>query len=61
MELWKIVVAHHPLYTGGNRADGYDTKAIRNSLNRYYINIKLTFTFLDMNITCNTLFPKKGK
>ena len=30
---WKIVVGHHPMYTGGNRTDSYDTKAIRNSLN----------------------------
>ncbi len=29
---WKIVVGHHPMYTGGGRTDGYDTKAIRNSL-----------------------------
>ncbi len=29
---WKIVVGHHPMYTGGSRTDGYDTKAIRNSL-----------------------------
>lgn len=28
---WKIVVGHHPMYTGG-RTDGYDTKAIRRSL-----------------------------
>jgi len=29
---WKIVVGHHPMYTGGSRWDGYDTKAIRRSL-----------------------------
>jgi tartrate-resistant acid phosphatase type 5 len=29
---WKIVVGHHPMYTGGSRTDGYDTKAIRRSL-----------------------------
>jgi tartrate-resistant acid phosphatase type 5 len=29
---WKIVVGHHPLYTGGSRTNGYDTKAIRSSL-----------------------------
>ncbi|KQM76990.1 acid phosphatase [Pedobacter sp. Leaf216] len=29
---WKIVVGHHPMYTGGSRTDGYDTKAIRSSL-----------------------------
>ncbi|KEO75489.1 metallophosphoesterase [Anditalea andensis] len=28
---WKIVVGHHPMYTGG-RTEGYDTKAIRRSL-----------------------------
>lgn len=29
---WKIVVGHHPMFTAGSRWDGYDTKAIRNSL-----------------------------
>lgn len=29
---WKIVVGHHPMYSGGSRTDGYDTKAIRNTL-----------------------------
>lgn len=29
---WKIVVGHHPMYTGGGRTENYDTKAIRNSL-----------------------------
>jgi predicted phosphodiesterase len=29
---WKIVVGHHPMYTGGSRTDAYDTKAIRRSL-----------------------------
>lgn len=29
---WKIVVGHHPMFTGGGRTNGYDTKAIRHSL-----------------------------
>ncbi len=29
---WKIVVGHHPMYTGGSRTDAYDTRAIRRSL-----------------------------
>lgn len=29
---WKIVVGHHPMFTGGSRTEAYDTKAIRNSL-----------------------------
>jgi tartrate-resistant acid phosphatase type 5 len=29
---WKIVVGHHPLYTGGGRTDAYDTKAVRRIL-----------------------------
>lgn len=29
---WKIVVGHHPLYTGGSRTNAYDTKAVRSSL-----------------------------
>lgn len=29
---WKIVVGHHPMYSGGSRTETYDTKAIRNSL-----------------------------
>ena len=43
---WKIVVGHHPMYTGGSRTDGYDTKAIRNSLkpilDRYGVDVYLT-------------------
>ena len=42
---WKIVVGHHPMYTGGSRTEGYDTKAIRNSLkpifDKYAVNIYL--------------------
>lgn len=29
---WKIVVGHHPIYTGGSRTENYDTKAVRGSL-----------------------------
>ena len=29
---WKIVVGHHPMYSGGGRTETYDTKAIRHSL-----------------------------
>lgn len=29
---WKIVVGHHPMFTGGSRTEGYDTRAIRRSL-----------------------------
>jgi predicted phosphodiesterase len=29
---WKIVVGHHPMYTGGIRTESYDTRAVRNSL-----------------------------
>ncbi len=29
---WRIVVGHHPLYTGGSRMEAYDIKAVRNSL-----------------------------
>jgi tartrate-resistant acid phosphatase type 5 len=29
---WKIVVGHHPMYTGGGRTEWYNTKAIRRSL-----------------------------
>lgn len=32
---WKIVVGHHPMYTGG-RVEGYDTIAIRKSLEAYF-------------------------
>lgn len=43
---WRIVVGHHPMYTGGSRTDGYDTKAIRSSLEpllkQYKVNIYLT-------------------
>lgn len=43
---WKIVVGHHPMFTGGSRTDGYDTKAIRSSLkpvlDRYGVDVYLT-------------------
>ena len=29
---WKIVVGHHPMFTGGSRTEGYDTKSIFASL-----------------------------
>ena len=29
---WKIVVGHHPIYTGGWRTEAYDTKAVRQVL-----------------------------
>jgi hypothetical protein len=29
---WKVVVGHHPMYTGGSRTEGRDTRAIRGSL-----------------------------
>lgn len=34
---WKIVVGHHPMYTGGSRTEGYDTKAIRRSLEPLFL------------------------
>ena len=43
---WKIVVGHHPIYTGGSRTDAYDTKAVRNSLKstfeKYGVDVYLT-------------------
>lgn len=43
---WKIVVGHHPMYTGGSRTDAYDTKAIRSTLkpvlDRYGVDVYLT-------------------
>lgn len=43
---WKIVVGHHPIYTGGSRTDGYDTKAVRSSLQstfeKYGVDVYLT-------------------
>ncbi|RYD69101.1 MAG: acid phosphatase, partial [Sphingobacteriales bacterium] len=43
---WKIVVGHHPIYTGGSRTDGYDTKAVRSSLEstlkKYGVDVYLT-------------------
>jgi tartrate-resistant acid phosphatase type 5 len=29
---WRIVVGHHPMFSGGGRTDAYDTRAIRGSL-----------------------------
>lgn len=43
---WKIVVGHHPMYTGGSRTNAYDTQAIRNSLksilDKYNVDVYLT-------------------
>jgi len=43
---WKVVVGHHPMYSGGSRTIGYDTKAIRNSLktvfDKYGVDVYLT-------------------
>jgi len=43
---WKIVVGHHPMYTGGGRTEWYDTKAIRRSLkplfDKYGVDVYLT-------------------
>lgn len=43
---WKLVVGHHPMFTGGSRTDGYDTKAIRNSLlpvfNKYHVDVYIS-------------------
>jgi tartrate-resistant acid phosphatase type 5 len=29
---WKFVIGHHPMYTGGGRTEGSDTKSVRSSL-----------------------------
>lgn len=29
---WKVVVGHHPMYTGGSRTENHDTRSIRRSL-----------------------------
>jgi tartrate-resistant acid phosphatase type 5 len=29
---WKFVIGHHPMYTGGSRTEGSDTRSIRSSL-----------------------------
>ncbi len=43
---WKIVVGHHPMFTGGSRTNGYDTKAIRRILkpifDRYGVDAYIT-------------------
>ena len=43
---WKIVVGHHPIYTGGSRTEAYDTKAVRSSLKstfeKYGVDVYLT-------------------
>lgn len=43
---WKIVVGHHPMYTGGSRTEGYDTKAVRATLksllDKYAVDVYLS-------------------
>lgn len=38
---WKIVVGHHPIYSGGGRTETYDTKAIRNWLSPVFEKYKV--------------------
>lgn len=38
---WKIVVGHHPMYSGGSRVNGYDTKAIRRVLETTFTKYKV--------------------
>lgn len=38
---WKIVVGHHPMYSGGGRTETYDTKAIRNWLSPVFEKYKV--------------------
>lgn len=43
---WKIVVGHHPMFTGGSRTESYDSKAIRSSLkpvlDKYNVDVYLS-------------------
>jgi len=43
---WKIVVGHHPMYTGGSRTENRDTRNIRGSLQplfeKYHVDAYLT-------------------
>lgn len=43
---WRIVVGHHPMYTGGGRTENHDTRNIRNSFEKlfekYHVNAYLT-------------------
>ena len=43
---WKIIVGHHPMFTGGSRTEGYDTRAIRNTLkhllDKYHVDAYIT-------------------
>jgi tartrate-resistant acid phosphatase type 5 len=38
---WKFVVGHHPMYTGGSRTEGSDTKSIRSSLQSLFEKYKV--------------------
>lgn len=43
---WKIVVGHHPMFTGGSRTEAYDTKAmqrsLKNILDKYEVDVYLS-------------------
>ena len=43
---WKIVVGHHPIFTGGSRTNAYDTKAVRSTLkpilDKYNVDVYLS-------------------
>lgn len=58
---WTIVVAHHPLFTGGNRTEGYDTKAIRNTLKRILDKYKVDAYISGHEHSLQHLIAKEGK
>jgi tartrate-resistant acid phosphatase type 5 len=43
---WKIVVGHHPMFSGGSRTEAYDTKAtyrsLKNVFDKYQVDIYLS-------------------
>lgn len=57
---WKIVVGHHPMYSGGGRTETYDTKAIRASLEPLLLNYGVDMYLSGHEHSLQYMGPVKG-
>lgn len=58
---WNLVVGHHPMYTGSlKRREGYDTKRIRQSLNRLFIDSRVDAYIAGHDHSLQHIQPEEG-
>ncbi len=58
---WKIVVGHHPMFTGSkNRREGYDTRSIRNSLDAILVENEVDVYLAGHDHSLQHLIPHQG-